>query len=123
MPNSDEEVNQLIRIVNGDWHMVHTVSIGNEHAHKRVMGAREVADRVNRARGALRATGYDGPVVTVETVGAFVENPVLCEVSDYIAASMHPFFSHHISSAETERHLNGQSAHLRSVSREGSEDC
>lgn len=115
MWNSDEEVHQLIRIVNGDWDKVHTVGIGNEHAHRRVMSAGEVADRVNRARSALRAAGYNGPVVTAETVGAFLENPILCQVSDYIAASMHPFFSHEISSANTEHNLRGQSERVRSV--------
>jgi exo-beta-1,3-glucanase (GH17 family) len=90
--NLDENLKTLIDSVNGDWSMIDTVSIGNELVNKGENSPAQVVDAVNSARGTLRAVGYDGPVVIVDTSGALIQHPELCQASDYCAANCHAFF-------------------------------
>lgn len=88
----DDEVNTLAGIMNGDWTIVDTVSVGNEFV---LTGKKSVGDMValtNQARDLLRGKGYQGPVVTVEVFYKYLEDPALCDGSDYIAANAHPYF-------------------------------
>jgi exo-beta-1,3-glucanase (GH17 family) len=88
----DGDLQTLIAAAAGDWAIFHTVSIGNELVNKGENTPAEVIGAVNGARQSLRAAGYDGPVVTVDTFNKLIEHPDLCAASDYCAANCHAFF-------------------------------
>lgn len=81
----------IIAAVKGDWSSIDTVSVGNEIVNAGGSVAAVVA-AVNTARTVLKAAGYTGPVVTVDTFVAMIANPELCQCSDYAAANAHAFF-------------------------------
>jgi exo-beta-1,3-glucanase (GH17 family) len=98
LANVAAETRDLIRQVRGTgagWGAVDTVAVGNEDVQKGAMSADGVIAAVNVAREMLRAAGFQGPVVHVETHGAILANPQLCSeaAGDYIAANIHPFFN------------------------------
>jgi exo-beta-1,3-glucanase (GH17 family) len=88
------ELETLIKAVNGDWDMVHTVAIGNEVVNFGKKTADEYARIINACRDRLRKpdVGYTGPVVGADTFVAIMSNPAICEASDYVAANAHPYF-------------------------------
>ncbi|KAJ5138526.1 Glycoside hydrolase superfamily [Penicillium bovifimosum] len=75
-----------------DWSIFHTIAIGNELVNAGTNSPDEVASAVQTARSVLRAQGYEGPVVTVDTFSVLLDHPQLCEASDYCAANCHAFF-------------------------------
>ncbi|KAJ5729950.1 uncharacterized protein N7483_004458 [Penicillium malachiteum] len=75
-----------------DWSVYHTIAIGNELVNGGHNAPGEVTGAVTQARSYLRAQGYDGPVVTVDTFSVLLQHPELCRVSDYCAANCHAFF-------------------------------
>ncbi|KAJ5505613.1 Glycoside hydrolase superfamily [Penicillium expansum] len=75
-----------------DWSIFHTIAIGNELVNGGTNSASDVATAVQKARSVLRAQGYTGPVVTVDTFSVHLDHPELCQVSDYCAANCHAFF-------------------------------
>jgi exo-beta-1,3-glucanase (GH17 family) len=75
-----------------DWDIVDTVSVGNEHVNNGEASVDQALDALSRARSGLRAVGYEGPVVIVDTFVAAMAHPELCEESDYCAVNVHPFF-------------------------------
>lgn len=90
----NDQVSTLIAGVNGDWSSMYTVSVGNELVNSGQASAAEVMSAVSTVRGLLRAAGYEGPVVTVDTLAATIEpgNSILCDESDYCAVNAHPFY-------------------------------
>lgn len=76
----------------GSWDDVYTVSIGNELVNNGAATVEQIASYLKEARSALRANGYTGPVVSVDTHVATINNPGLCELSDYIAINAHAYF-------------------------------
>lgn len=78
--------------INGDWGCVHTVSIGNELVNSGQASVDQVAGYVSQGRSALQGLGYSGPVVSVDTFIAVINNPGLCAHSDYMAVNAHAFF-------------------------------
>lgn len=90
--HTNTQTQELIRAVNGDWGAVDTVSIGNEHVQSGRIDAASMAAQVNGARRILRAAGFNGPVVTIDTFDAVIRNPALCIASDYAAVNIHPWF-------------------------------
>ncbi|KAF4987893.1 hypothetical protein FDECE_15263 [Fusarium decemcellulare] len=87
-----EEAQKIIDGVNGDWSIVKTVSVGNELVNNGAASPAKVIAAVKQARNILRAAGYQGPVVTVDTFVAASANPELCAESDYCAINAHAFF-------------------------------
>ncbi|KAK9478840.1 glycoside hydrolase superfamily [Lipomyces japonicus] len=83
------------------WDFVHTVAIGNELVNSGTNTADEVVALVNTGRSLLRAAGFTGPVVTVDTFVAVLANPSLCEASDYAAVNCHPFFDGYTVAADS----------------------
>jgi exo-beta-1,3-glucanase (GH17 family) len=75
-----------------DWSIFHTIAIGNELVNAGTNSAGDVVAAVQKARSVLRAQGYKGPVVTVDTFSVLLDHPELCHVSDYCAANCHAFF-------------------------------
>lgn len=86
------ECEKIIAGVNGDWTIVHTISVGNEPVSKGEASPETMVRAVKSARAILRAAGYEGPVVTVDTFAAVKKYPELCNESDYCAVNAHPFF-------------------------------
>lgn len=52
----------------------------------------QVTAAIDQVRSTLKAAGYNGPVVTVDTMVAMKANPDLCHASDYCAINCHAFF-------------------------------
>ncbi|CAI7661358.1 unnamed protein product [Penicillium discolor] len=75
-----------------DWSIFHTIAVGNELVNGGTNSASDVVSAVQTARSVLRAQGYTGPVVTVDTFSVLLDHPELCHVSDYCAANCHAFF-------------------------------
>lgn len=88
----DESVKNIVSAVNGDWSIIHTISVGNELVNSGKSSASAVVEAMSSARTLLRAAGYNGPVVTCDTLVATLANPSLCDNADYCAVNSHPFF-------------------------------
>lgn len=84
----------------GSWSDIHTVSVGNELVNAGQASPSQIGEYVSAARGALKAAGYNGPVVSVDTFIAVINNPELCQYSDYLAVNAHAFFDGHIAAAD-----------------------
>jgi exo-beta-1,3-glucanase (GH17 family) len=78
--------------LNNDWSMVDTVSVGNELVNNGGATVEQSLVALAQTRSALRAAGYQGPVVVVDTFVAVLAHPELCDQSDYCAVNVHPFF-------------------------------
>ncbi|KAJ5777954.1 Cell surface mannoprotein MP65 [Penicillium odoratum] len=77
---------------NQDWSVFHTIAVGNELVNSGRATPAEVSAAIPQARTYLRAQGYKGPVVTVDTFSVLLQHPELCLTSDYCAANCHAFF-------------------------------
>ncbi|MCJ1435403.1 hypothetical protein MMC27_004776 [Xylographa pallens] len=86
------EVQTIAKAVNGDWSLVQTVSVGNELVNSGGASVGAVVAAIGTARTLLKAAGYTGPVVTVDTMVAMQSNPELCTASDFCAINCHAFF-------------------------------
>ncbi|KAJ5929492.1 Cell surface mannoprotein MP65 [Penicillium verhagenii] len=75
-----------------DWSVFHTIAVGNELVNGGRSTPAEVSGAITQARTFLRAQGYNGPVVTVDTFSVLLKHPELCHASDYCAANCHAFF-------------------------------
>lgn len=76
----------------GSWDDIHTVSVGNELVNSGQANPSQIKSYVNQAKSALKSAGYTGSVVSVDTFIAVINNPELCDYSDYIAVNAHCFF-------------------------------
>ncbi|OBT90888.1 hypothetical protein VE02_00456 [Pseudogymnoascus sp. 03VT05] len=85
-------ISDIVSAVNGDWSIIHTISVGNELVNSGQSSASAVVAAMSSARSLLRAAGYTGPVVTCDTLVATLANPSLCDNADYCAVNSHPFF-------------------------------
>lgn len=94
--NIESGIQTLADGVNGNWDGIHTVSIGNELVNSGQASVSQVAQYVKTARSALKSAGYSGPVVAVDTFIAVINNPGLCDISDYMAVNAHAFFDGHV---------------------------
>ena len=108
--SASSEVQTIISAVNsnGGWGNIHTVSIGNELVNSGSASAGSVASAVGAARSQLRSAGYNGPVVTVDTFVAIINNPQLCQASDYAAANCHAFFDKDIQASGAGAYVSQQ---------------
>ncbi|KAL1884151.1 hypothetical protein VTK73DRAFT_6820 [Phialemonium thermophilum] len=113
----NDQINTLINAVqaNGGWSLVDTVSVGNELVNNGQASASQVVSAVKTTRAALRGAGYEGPVVTVDTQGAVLNNPVLCDASDYCAMNIHPFFDPNTAAPNAGTFIQDQVRNVRNV--------
>ncbi|KAL8675400.1 MAG: hypothetical protein Q9168_000231 [Polycauliona sp. 1 TL-2023] len=86
-----KEAETISNAVQGDWSRVNAVNVGNEMVNKgtdpgTVIGA------IGQARGVLKGHGYNGPIVTVDTMVAMTNHPEICKASDFCAINCHAFF-------------------------------
>jgi len=87
------EIETLIAAAQNDWASIRAVIVGNEAVNNGMASVDAVVAAVTQARSTLRAVGFTGPVVTVDTFAQVIANPQLCEVSDFAAANAHAFFN------------------------------
>ncbi|CAX44189.1 cell surface mannoprotein, putative [Candida dubliniensis CD36] len=86
---------------NGGWDDVYTVSIGNELVNAGSATPSQIKSYVEQGKKALQAAGYNGPVVSVDTFIAVINNPELCDCSDYMAVNAHAFFDGHVAAEDS----------------------
>lgn len=114
-----KDVDSAIQAMNeglqGDWSMVDTVSVGNELVNNGQASVAEVMSAMTTARVALKSFGYEGPLVTVDTFVAVLSNPQLCQISDYCAVNVHPFFDGNVGADQAGKFVTDMVAHLRST--------
>ncbi|KAG5985306.1 hypothetical protein E4U55_006786 [Claviceps digitariae] len=110
-----DEADKIIAGLNGDWDIVHTVSVGNELVNNGQASPQEIIRAVSQARSILRAAGYNGPVVAVDTFTAVLAHPELCNESDYCAVNAHAFFDSTTSPSECGQWLQNTISNIRSV--------
>ncbi|KAF2278404.1 glycoside hydrolase [Westerdykella ornata] len=115
--DTDTVVKELAEAVRthagGDWSVIALVSVENERISNRQFTASHVVDAINRARQALRAAGYTGPVGAVETVPAMIENPMICEASDIALVNVHTFFDSSCKAEDSGKKIEDQVARVR----------
>ena len=109
-----QELETLIKAVDGQWDMVHTVAVGNEVVNFGRMSATEFASIINSSRKRLQQpeVGYYGPVVGVDTFVAIMGNPAICEASDYVAANCHSFFDGGVTAEDSGKFLDNMKAQM-----------
>lgn len=90
--NLGDQIATLTAGVQSDWSDVDTVSVGNELVNNGQATTQQMLDALASARQLLSASGWTGPVVTVDTFVAALAHPELCSSSDYCAVNIHPFF-------------------------------
>ena len=88
----EDEAAKIVAGLDGDWGIVHSISVGNELVNNGQARPEEVIDALRQARQILRKNAYEGPIVTVDTFIATERYPMLCEESDYCAINAHAFF-------------------------------
>jgi exo-beta-1,3-glucanase (GH17 family) len=92
----ESEAQIIIDAAKGNWDAIDTVSVGNEAVNNGA-AVSDVVSAVNKARSMLKAAGYNGKVVTVDVFSQIIDNPELCQVSDFAAANCHAFFDADVS--------------------------
>lgn len=103
-----------------DWSRVDTVSVGNELVNSGQKAADQVLAAMALARSELKARGYSGRVVTVDTFSAVIADSRLCTQSDYCAVNMHPFFDAQTTAEDAGAFMTKQLARVRSAIAGGS---
>ncbi|KAJ4387931.1 Cell surface mannoprotein mp65 [Gnomoniopsis smithogilvyi] len=90
--NLGDQIATLTAGINSDWSDVDTVSVGNELVNNGQASPEQMLNAIAASRQLLTASGWTGPVVTVDTFVAALAHPELCSASDYCAVNIHPFF-------------------------------
>ncbi|KAF2400103.1 glycoside hydrolase [Trichodelitschia bisporula] len=100
VPAQIQTIVNAVQATGGSWDVFETISIGNEDVERGTPVGTVIA-AVQAARSQLRAAGYQGPVVHVDTQSAILANPQLCgpDAGDFVAANIHPFFNPNIIAA------------------------
>lgn len=96
----ESEIEEIDSQLGGDWSDVVTVSIGNELVNSGQASTSQVAGYVSTGRSKLESVGYTGPVVSVDTFIAVIDNTDLCSISDYVAINAHAYFDTDTTSSE-----------------------
>ncbi|KAI9716711.1 MAG: hypothetical protein M1828_007573 [Chrysothrix sp. TS-e1954] len=97
----NQEIAQMITAVHGDWSHIETIGIGNEVVNDQgpsMVGP--VVNAIGAARVQLKAAGYKGNVVAVDTFDAIMAHPELCHASDFAAANAHAFFDSDVDASQ-----------------------
>jgi exo-beta-1,3-glucanase (GH17 family) len=75
------------------WDSIYAISIGNEWINSNTYDINTVIGAISTGRSLLKQQGYNGLVVTVDTVPAYQNNPSLCTASDFVAVNQHAFWN------------------------------
>lgn len=111
--NPNPEIQTIISAVNGDWSDIQTVVLGNEDVNDGIASVADVISALGTTRGILRAAGYTGPVVHVDTMTATLNHPELADASDLAAFNIHAYFDGSTLPPEAGPFIQGQVALLR----------
>ncbi|KAK3718660.1 Cell surface mannoprotein mp65 [Vermiconidia calcicola] len=111
--NVEGEINDIVAAAKGNWDVITAVSVGNEIVNSGSGSASSVVAAVNTARGLLKTAGYTGSVVTVDTFAAIIDNPELCEASDFAAANCHAFFDNTVTADEAGPYVAEQAQRVK----------
>ncbi|CAK9683085.1 unnamed protein product [Candida parapsilosis] len=111
------EIKSAISTSSRGWSSVHTIAVGNERVNAGEATVSQMQDAVDTARQWLKsnAADYTGYVVTVDTLVAYVANPQLCEMSDYLAVNSHPYWDGGVDPSDSGSWLEQQISNLQSV--------
>lgn len=107
------EVQTIVAAAKNNWDAIDTISVGNEAVNSGTASVAQVVSAVNSARSLLKAAGYNGKVVTVDTFNAIIANPELCQVSDFAAANCHAFFDSSISASQAGSYVKEQAQNVQ----------
>jgi exo-beta-1,3-glucanase (GH17 family) len=107
----------IITAVNGDWSTISTIAVGNEWVNNGVTDPAGVATAVSTAKGLLKAAGYTGKLVSVDTLAATKQYPALCNNADidFCAVNCHPFFDTNTDAASAGSFITTQITELRAL--------
>jgi len=89
----NSQITTITQAANGNWANFETIAVGNELVFRGEATVAQVVAAVGTTRTNLRAAGYTGSVVTVDTIATIRANPSLCTTSDYCAVNVHPFYN------------------------------
>lgn len=92
----------------GKWDDIDTVSIGNELVNSGQAKPNQIGEYVKEGKEALKNAGYNGPVVSVDTFIAVINNPDLCKHSDYMAVNAHAYFDGNVEASDSGKWLMEQ---------------
>uniref|UniRef100_A0A060T559 ARAD1B07854p n=1 Tax=Blastobotrys adeninivorans TaxID=409370 RepID=A0A060T559_BLAAD len=92
MGSIENDIDSMYKQLGNSWDKVDTVSVGNELVNGGQASVEQVGQYVQTAKSKLSSLGYNGPVVAVDTFIAVINNPGLCDHSDYMAVNAHAFF-------------------------------
>jgi exo-beta-1,3-glucanase (GH17 family) len=112
--SAGDDANTLIQAINGNWGIIHTVTVGNEHVQDGLATVDEMISAIGQVRSMLRAAGYNGPVAIVDTA-AIMKTPsgsALCTASDFCAVNCHAFFDDNTSASEAGQFVKSQVAQV-----------
>ncbi|KAI1491750.1 glycoside hydrolase superfamily [Biscogniauxia mediterranea] len=112
--NVDQAVSTISAGVDNDWAVVDTVSVGNELVNNGEASVSQSLGALGEVRSALRAAGYQGPVVVVDTFVAVLAHPEICDQSDYCAVNIHPFFDPNTGADQAGSFVTSMVARIRS---------
>lgn len=93
LPSPDtlgQDIPDLVKQLNHGFSQVNSIAVGNELVDSNTKTPAQVVAGINVAKRQLRAAGYNGPVVTVDTMIAVKQHPELC--TDYCAINCHAFY-------------------------------
>ena len=76
-----------------------------------------VVPAVNTARTKLRSIGYNGPVVTTDSIKALKDHPQLCDASDFCAMNCHAFFDGNVLAPDSGRFVADRAKEVSDVAR------
>ncbi|KAL2072318.1 hypothetical protein VTL71DRAFT_11661 [Oculimacula yallundae] len=102
------QVATIVAAAKGDWSSFETISVGNELVNSGAASASTVVAAIGTVRGLLKAEGYTGNVVTVDTLVASRANPSLCDASDFCAVNCHPYFDGNVVAGDSGNFLTTQ---------------
>ncbi|KAK5172950.1 Cell surface mannoprotein mp65 [Saxophila tyrrhenica] len=108
----ESEAQTLIDAAKGNWDTIDTVSVGNEVVNNGG-SASDVVNAISTARSMLKSAGYNGKVVTVDTFTAMIDNPELCQASDYAAANCHAFFNSDITADQAGEYVASEAKRVQ----------
>lgn len=112
-PALTQAVSSIAAGIQNDWSIVDTVSVGNELVNNGQATPDQSLGALDKARTALRAAGYKGPVVIVDTFVAVLNHPELCEKSDYCAVNVHPFFDGNVAAGDAGKFVTSTVSNIR----------
>lgn len=110
-----DEVALIVKAVGGDWSQISAVSVGNELVNNGAASAGDMVNAISTVRSLLKAAGYTGSVVTVDTLVATRNNPSIADASDFVAVNCHPFFDSQTSAEKAGSFIETQLETLRAV--------